>query len=108
MLADLAVDGAAREQLGLAPARGDAPVVEHDELVRERDRREPVRDHDRRPAAHHLDEPSAALDPASERRIADGYEAVMRGRTTIVITHRMDLAARADRIVVLDAARVLV
>ncbi len=46
-----------------------------------------------------LDEPSAALDPASERRIADGYEAVMRGRTTIVITHRMDLAARADRVI---------
>ena len=46
-----------------------------------------------------LDEPSAALDPISERRIANGYAAVMRGRTTIVITHRMDLAARADRII---------
>jgi ATP-binding cassette subfamily B protein len=46
-----------------------------------------------------LDEPSAALDPASERRIADGYLSVMRGRTTIVITHRMDLAARADRVI---------
>jgi ATP-binding cassette, subfamily B, bacterial len=46
-----------------------------------------------------LDEPSAALDPAAERRIADGYVSVMRGRTTIVITHRMDLAARADRVI---------
>jgi ATP-binding cassette, subfamily B, bacterial len=55
-----------------------------------------------------LDEPSAALDPESEQRIAAGYESAMRGRTTIVITHRMDLAARADRVIVFDAARVLV
>ena len=46
-----------------------------------------------------LDEPSAALDPTSERHIADGYESVMRGRTTIVITHRLDLARRADRVI---------
>jgi len=50
-----------------------------------------------------LDEPSAALDPASERRIADGYASVMRGRTTIVITHRTDLAARADRVIALTS-----
>ena len=53
----------------------------------------------RRPDVLILDEPSAALDPESERRIADGYASVMRGRTTIVITHRMDLAARADRVI---------
>src|SRR5581483_11567988 len=46
-----------------------------------------------------LDEPSAALDPESERLIAEGYASAMRGRTTIVITHRMDLAARADRVI---------
>jgi ATP-binding cassette subfamily B protein len=51
-----------------------------------------------------LDEPSAALDPASERQIADGYEFVMRGRTTIVITHRPDLARRADRVIDLATA----
>ena len=54
-----------------------------------------------------LDEPSAALDPSSERRIADGYEAAMRGRTTIVITHRAELARRADRVIDLDAAYVV-
>jgi ABC-type multidrug transport system fused ATPase/permease subunit len=43
----------------------------------------------------------------SEQRIVEGYENVMRGRTTIVITHRLDLARRADRIVVLDGARVV-
>jgi len=46
-----------------------------------------------------LDEPTAALDPATEGQVADGYEAVMRGRTVIVITHRAELARRADRIV---------
>jgi ATP-binding cassette, subfamily B, bacterial len=46
-----------------------------------------------------LDEPTAALDPATERRLVDGYETAMRGRTTIVITHRLEVAARADRVV---------
>jgi len=59
------------------------------------------------PAVLVLDEPSAALDPLSERRIVEGYENVMRGRTTIVITHRLDLARKADRIVVLDGARIV-
>ena len=52
-----------------------------------------------------LDEPIAALDPASERQVAEGYEAVMRGRTTIVITHRLELARRADRVLELDAVQ---
>jgi ATP-binding cassette subfamily B protein len=59
------------------------------------------------PAVLILDEPSAALDPAAERHIAEGFEAAMRGRTTIVITHRMELAARADRVLELDGSRVL-
>jgi ATP-binding cassette subfamily B protein len=48
-----------------------------------------------------LDEPTAALDPASERHILAGYERAMRGRTTILITHRLTLAAAADRVLVL-------
>ncbi len=46
-----------------------------------------------------LDEATAALDTAVEAEVLDGYEAVMRGRTTVLITHRPDLAARADRII---------
>jgi ATP-binding cassette subfamily B protein len=46
-----------------------------------------------------LDEATASLDPAVEAEVLDGYEAVMRGRTTVLITHRPDLAARADRII---------
>ena len=53
-----------------------------------------------------LDEPTAALDPISERRWLRAIEAVMRGRTTIIITHRREVALSADRVVVLDGARV--
>jgi ATP-binding cassette subfamily B protein len=49
-----------------------------------------------------LDEATGALDPATEAEVALGYEELMRGRTTIVITHRPELARRADRIVTLD------
>jgi ATP-binding cassette subfamily B protein len=50
-----------------------------------------------------LDEPTAALDPATEQQVADGYDRIMRGRTTILITHRITLAARADRVLTLHA-----
>jgi ATP-binding cassette subfamily B protein len=53
------------------------------------------------PAVLVLDEPTAALDPASERQILAGYAAAMRGRTTMVITHHAALAAVADRVLVL-------
>ena len=52
-----------------------------------------------------LDEPTAALDRETEQTVAGGLEACMRGRTTIVITHRTELAARAGRVVVLDGGR---
>src|SRR5581483_7240429 len=48
-----------------------------------------------------LDEPTAALDPASEQRVIGGYATLMRGRTTLVISHRFEVANRADRVIVL-------
>ena len=54
-----------------------------------------------------LDEPTAALDPVTEGRVLDGYEDVMRDRTTIVISHRVELARRADRVLVLEGARIV-
>jgi ABC-type multidrug transport system fused ATPase/permease subunit len=54
-----------------------------------------------------LDEPTAALDPVAERIVTEGYRRVMRDRTTILITHRRDLAMQADAVVVLDGARVV-
>jgi ATP-binding cassette subfamily B protein len=52
-----------------------------------------------------LDEPTAALDPATEQDVISGLEAVMEGRTTIVITHRAEVASRADRVLVLAHTR---
>jgi ATP-binding cassette, subfamily B, bacterial len=52
-----------------------------------------------------LDEPTAALDPATEDQVASGYEAVMGGRTIIVITHRAELARRANCIFTLPGVR---
>lgn len=59
------------------------------------------------PAVLVLDEATGALDPATEATVATGYENVMRGRTTIIITHRLELARRADRVVVLDRGRIV-
>ena len=53
-----------------------------------------------------LDEATGALDPATEAQVAAGYEAVMSNRTTIIITHRLELARRADRVVVLEGGRI--
>ncbi|MCI0436061.1 MAG: ABC transporter ATP-binding protein/permease [Gemmatimonadetes bacterium] len=54
-----------------------------------------------------LDEATGSLDPATEQQVIHGYEAVMRGRTTVVITHRAGLAMRADRVIVLDDGHVV-
>ena len=58
------------------------------------------------PAVLVLDEPTAALDSIAQRQVIEGYQAVMRGRTTILITHRREVAMAADHVVVLDGARV--
>ncbi|MGH7468239.1 MAG: ABC transporter ATP-binding protein [Longimicrobiales bacterium] len=58
------------------------------------------------PAVLVLDEATAALDPATEALVVAGYEAIMRGRTTVIITHRLELARLADRVVVLEQGRV--
>jgi ATP-binding cassette subfamily B protein len=54
-----------------------------------------------------LDEATGALDPSTESDIIDQLAEIRRGRTTIVITHRLDLARRADRVVVIDRGRVV-
>jgi ATP-binding cassette subfamily B protein len=59
------------------------------------------------PAVLVMDEPTAALDAISQRQIIEGSRAVMRGRTTILITHRREVAMAADHVVVLDGARVV-
>ncbi|MDE2663025.1 MAG: ABC transporter ATP-binding protein [Gemmatimonadota bacterium] len=58
------------------------------------------------PAVLVFDEATGALDPASEARVLEGYAALMRGRTTVLITHRPELARRAERVVELRDGRV--
>ena len=53
-----------------------------------------------------FDEATGALDPMSEAAVLSGYDALMRGRTTVLITHRINLARQADRVVVLKNGRV--
>jgi ATP-binding cassette subfamily B protein len=59
------------------------------------------------PAVLVLDEATGAVDPATEAQVVSGYEAVMRGRTTIIISHRLEPARRADRVVVLERGRIV-
>jgi len=54
-----------------------------------------------------LDEATSALDTESERNIQSALEAVMAGRTTIVIAHRLSTVEKADRIVVMDQGAIV-
>ena len=54
-----------------------------------------------------LDEATSALDAASEVLVQRALERLMKGRTSVVIAHRLSTVRRADRIVVLDRGRIV-
>jgi ABC-type transport system involved in Fe-S cluster assembly fused permease/ATPase subunit len=54
-----------------------------------------------------LDEATSALDSRTEAEILGTLEAIERGRTTIVIAHRLSTVVHADQIVVLEAGRIV-
>ena len=54
-----------------------------------------------------LDEATSALDSKSERHIQAGLAELMKNRTTLVIAHRLSTVENADRIIVLDAGRIV-
>jgi ATP-binding cassette, subfamily B, bacterial len=59
------------------------------------------------PAVLLLDEATSNLDLESEARVQAAMGAVSRGRTTVIVAHRLATAARADRIVVLGLGRIV-
>jgi subfamily B ATP-binding cassette protein MsbA len=54
-----------------------------------------------------LDEATSSLDTVSERRIQDALSVLKKNRTTLVIAHRLSTVESADRIIVLEAGRIV-
>jgi ATP-binding cassette subfamily B protein len=52
-----------------------------------------------------LDEPTTGLDPDNSRLVLEGLRELMKGRTVILITHKMDEARQADRVFTLEQGR---
>jgi len=61
----------------------------------------------RNPSILLLDEATSALDVESERTVRDALATLMRGRTTLVVAHRLSTIRSADRIIVLDQGRIV-
>ncbi|MEY2553381.1 MAG: ATP-binding cassette, subfamily bacterial, partial [Ilumatobacteraceae bacterium] len=59
------------------------------------------------PAVLVLDEATSNLDPGTEAVVESALEHLMSGRTTIVVAHRLSTVRRADRIAVIDHARLV-
>jgi ATP-binding cassette, subfamily B, bacterial len=54
-----------------------------------------------------LDEPTSALDTGTEELVMQALERLMRGRTTLIIAHRLSTVRRANRIVVIEEGRIV-
>ena len=54
-----------------------------------------------------LDEATSALDSVTEARLQDTFEKLSRGRTTVIIAHRLSTVRHADRIAVVEDGRIV-
>jgi ATP-binding cassette subfamily B protein len=61
----------------------------------------------KRPAILVFDEATSALDSRTERVIQQELETIARGRTTLVIAHRLSTVVHADQILVMDHGRIV-
>ncbi|CAA9256608.1 MAG: Heterodimeric efflux ABC transporter, permease/ATP-binding subunit 2, partial [uncultured Chloroflexia bacterium] len=59
------------------------------------------------PAILLLDEATASIDPLTESQVQAGLNAVLRGRTSIIVAHRLSTIRTADRIIVLRQGRII-
>ncbi|WP_234009114.1 ABC transporter ATP-binding protein [Deinococcus sp. NW-56] len=60
-----------------------------------------------RPTVLLLDEPTSAVDAESEAVVVAALGRLMRGRTALIVTHRLSLARTSDRVLVLDGGRIV-
>ncbi|MBN2240008.1 MAG: ATP-binding cassette domain-containing protein [Dehalococcoidales bacterium] len=54
-----------------------------------------------------LDEPTAAIDPMEETRVYEKFLEAVKGKTSIIVTHRLGSARLADRIIVMDKGKII-
>ena len=54
-----------------------------------------------------LDEATSALDAENERSVQQAFDRLLKGRTTIVVAHRLATVKKADRIIVLDKGKIV-
>lgn len=54
-----------------------------------------------------LDEPTSALDPSTEQLVMDALTRLMKGRTTLIIAHRLSTVRHANRIAVIEDGRIV-
>jgi ABC-type multidrug transport system fused ATPase/permease subunit len=54
-----------------------------------------------------LDEATSSLDSISESYIQDAFDELMKGKTTVVIAHRLSTVQKMDRIIVLDKGHIV-
>ncbi len=59
------------------------------------------------PAIFILDEATASIDPFTEAQIQEGLDMVMRGRTSLIIAHRLSTVKAADRIIVMRNGQII-
>ncbi|HKQ73958.1 MAG TPA: ABC transporter ATP-binding protein [Blastocatellia bacterium] len=90
------------------PQGYDTPVGERGQTLSagERQRIAIARAALRQPSIIVLDEPTAALDPITERAVTATLSTLLKGATAIIITHRMSLLEIADQVIALEGGKV--